>query len=166
VIINNLHVVGVPGQPPEADPVSIVDPNAVLSLPVALEGLKPKTRQIKVSQRYRCVEHFQSDTSGLLSRLKPPAEFPFQQALNIFVPAGTDHTLLILRYSYYARKQPVNERFSVAGSRWQLDAAGHYARPDIFELVVHRRPKPLLTVSLDQDEGERESQWRNDCAAG
>jgi len=39
------------------------------------------------------------------------------------------------------------DRAKITGPRWQLDIAGHYARPDIFELVVHRRAKPLLTES-------------------
>jgi nitrilase len=55
------------------------------------------------------------------------------------------------------------DRAKITGPRWQLDVAGHYARPDIFELIVHRRPKPLLTVSLDQDERERdEAESRDD----
>ncbi len=47
------------------------------------------------------------------------------------------------------------DRSKITGPRWQLDVAGHYARPDIFELIVHRKPKPLLRVAMDENEGDR-----------
>lgn len=30
------------------------------------------------------------------------------------------------------------------GPRWMLDVAGHYARPDIFELIVHREERAMI----------------------
>jgi nitrilase len=36
------------------------------------------------------------------------------------------------------------------GSRWMFDAAGHYARPDVFELIVHRQPHPLIREIEEQ----------------
>jgi hypothetical protein len=30
-----------------------------------------------------------------------------------------------------------------------LDVAGHYARPDIFELIVHRGARPMIKVAED-----------------
>ena len=32
------------------------------------------------------------------------------------------------------------------GPKWMLDVAGHYARPDVFELTVHTEPHPMIAV--------------------
>ena len=43
----------------------------------------------------------------------------------------------------------------LVGPRWQLDGAGHYARPDVFELQYHRRVTPVLQIVVDASgEGE------------
>jgi nitrilase len=34
-----------------------------------------------------------------------------------------------------------------AGPRWMFDAAGHYARPDLFQLTVRRESRPMLAES-------------------
>ncbi len=50
------------------------------------------------------------------------------------------------------------------GSRFQLDVAGHYARPDLFELTVHRNARPMVRV-LDQPTGD-DVTGENDAATG
>ena len=54
-------------------------------------------------------------------------------------PAEKEETIL------YADVSPDD----LVGPRWQLDVAGHYGRPDVFELLVHRRAAPFLTVIDD-----------------
>ena len=42
----------------------------------------------------------------------------------------------------YAEVDPRHLR----GSRWMLDVAGHYARPDVFELIVRREPRRMIAM--------------------
>jgi nitrilase len=49
----------------------------------------------------------------------------------------------------YAEVDPRQMR----GPKWMLDVAGHYARPDVFELIVHREAHPMIRVAEDRDAG-------------
>jgi len=40
----------------------------------------------------------------------------------------------------YAEVDPAQVR----GARWMLDVAGHYGRPDVFQLFVQRQPHPMI----------------------
>jgi nitrilase len=57
-------------------------------------------------------------------------------------PAEEKETIL------YADVQPEQ----LIGPRWQLDTAGHYGRPDIFELRIHRRPAAPIRIVSPADE--------------
>jgi nitrilase len=37
----------------------------------------------------------------------------------------------------------------MGGPKWMLDVAGHYARPDVFELTVHTATRPMITSKMD-----------------
>lgn len=46
----------------------------------------------------------------------------------------------------------------LVGPRWQLDTAGHYARPDVFELRVRREPRPGVVVESIPEGAAADSQ--------
>jgi len=54
------------------------------------------------------------------------------------------------------------------GPKWMLDVAGHYARPDVFELIVHRGAHPMIRVAEDsvlrpaEDKGPRPAKPREE----
>jgi hypothetical protein len=62
MIINDLDIRGPrrPSGPLEADPPLVIDPNAVLSLSVALQGFKSVTRQstkiLKLNSRFQAIQ--------------------------------------------------------------------------------------------------------------
>ena len=58
-------------------------------------------------------------------------------------PAHEEETILLAEV----------DRRRVHGPRYQLDVAGHYARPDVFELRVRRVARPVLHVEEPLDGG-------------
>ena len=54
----------------------------------------------------------------------------------------------------YAEVDPLR----MQGPKWMLDVAGHYARPDVFELIVHTHPHPMVTAQAEAPAGARVDQ--------
>jgi nitrilase len=52
----------------------------------------------------------------------------------------------------YAEIDPAKMR----GPKWMLDVAGHYARPDVFELIVHRDERPVIRSAEQSSSDENE----------
>ena len=49
----------------------------------------------------------------------------------------------------YAEVDPRQMR----GPKWNLDVAGHYARPDVFRLTVSKEDRPVITVTETLGQG-------------
>jgi nitrilase len=89
------------------------------------------------------------DRWGLASRLPPgPWLNPGDSAIvdpDGKLVAGPAHEVETILYADVDRR-------AIAGPRFQLDVAGHYARPDVFELRVRRRRRPVVERVGDDDE--------------
>ena len=48
---------------------------------------------------------------------------------------------------------------AMQGPRFQLDIAGHYGRPDIFQLTVQRQVRPMIEFGKESIEEVEEAEW-------
>ena len=65
MIVNDFNVFSTSLSPPEADPVWVIDPDRVLTDPIASQLLEPEARERQGVQRHRCMQ--------LVHRLTGPA---------------------------------------------------------------------------------------------
>jgi nitrilase len=100
-------------------------------------------RREDIPDRFEYKQKFYSDSRewinvGDSAILNPDGEF-------IAGPARMKEEIL------YAEIDPRQMR----GPKWMLDVAGHYARPDVFELIVHRDAHPMIRVVEEPAPGEK-----------
>jgi hypothetical protein len=94
VIIHDLHIVGIPVVPDEADAVLIVNPNAVLSAPVAREGLEPVAWEgCQITEFLGCIQLLELPLSDPSHPLEPAAEPAREERLSVGVVERPNHFL-------------------------------------------------------------------------
>jgi hypothetical protein len=82
--------------PPQADPVLIVDPNAVLTRPVALQLLKPVIGRLHhIHQSVGTMKHSQFPQGNSRNTGPPPRRQPMKQLLRIGIVERSDHVAIL-----------------------------------------------------------------------
>ena len=87
VIVDDFHVLRPAGRPAEADPVLLIDPDAVLSLSIALERFEPVSRRrAKVLEHFSDVEliEFPLRDRPKISRTTAPSRLGINVIVNLF----------------------------------------------------------------------------------
>jgi hypothetical protein len=97
VIVDNLDVESVPVLPLETDTPLLVDPYAVLSLPIAHQPFKLiRGRNHEVAQVGGGVEVFQLLTRSLLyPSVEPLHKLTAKYRLGVLAPEGSDHPMIL-----------------------------------------------------------------------
>jgi hypothetical protein len=93
VVVRDLDVVGVTTPPSEADPPLVIDPDAVLPLPITAQSFQPVARRdAQVVQAVRSVQHPElPQCHPLHIGSKPPDGVPFEQPLGVSIAEALDH---------------------------------------------------------------------------
>jgi hypothetical protein len=93
VIVNDLHVIGISVLPDEADPILVVDADAVLTLAIAGELPEPVGRRtVKVVDGMRVAEHPQLAQSNRLDVAgQLPRELSIEDPLSFGYGRRPDH---------------------------------------------------------------------------
>jgi hypothetical protein len=91
MIVHYFHVIGVT-VPTEAYAPLVVDPNAVLTGPIASKRFETITRwNAKVIQPHRCINQLQLASRDTLDCTEPANSHIRKQLLGVAVPKASDH---------------------------------------------------------------------------
>jgi hypothetical protein len=98
VVVHDLDVLRFAVLPHEADPILVIDPDAVLPPPITAKGLEVIARKrAQVVESLGRVQLRQLALSDASNVPEPTRRVPLEQRLCISVPEGPDHLLSILR---------------------------------------------------------------------
>jgi hypothetical protein len=97
VVVDDFNLVSVAVSPHEADPILIVDPDAVLAPPVPGERLEVIARErAEVFESLDRVQLRQLPLHDPGNVPKPARRVSLEQRLGVSVPEGPDHLLMVL----------------------------------------------------------------------
>jgi hypothetical protein len=98
VVVHDLDVLRFAVLPHEADPILVIDPDAVLPPPVTAKGLEVIARKrAQVVESLCCMQLRQLALSDPGNVPEPTRRVPLEQRLGVSVPEGPDHSLSLLR---------------------------------------------------------------------
>jgi hypothetical protein len=81
----------------EAHAVLVVDPDAVLSQAISLQGFEGVSRRAKIAKALSCVNLEQLTDCGLLDGLKPPGSDAVEDFLGLGIRKRPNHVYIVYR---------------------------------------------------------------------
>ena len=98
MVVHDLDVLHFAVLPHEADPILVIDPDAMLRSPITAKGLEVIARKrAQVVESLGGVQLRQLALSDPSNVPEPTRRVPLKQRLGVSVPEGPDHLLRVLR---------------------------------------------------------------------
>ena len=98
MVVHDLDVLRFAVLPHEADPILVIDPDAMLRSPITAKGLEVIARKrAQVVESLGGVQLRQLALSDPSNVPEPTRRVPLKQRLGVSVPEGPDHLLRVLR---------------------------------------------------------------------
>ncbi len=110
MIIHDLHVIGAVVLPNKTDPPLIGDPNTVLALAIAFQGLEPVPRQIgEIREGHSLIQAVELSLRLGPKSLKTPYPATFIKGLSVAAAKGPNHeySLSVVHCPYNRQDQEI-----------------------------------------------------------
>jgi hypothetical protein len=105
VVIDNLHIIGIPVAPDKADAPLIIDANTVLPFSLAFERFQVISRgRGEVTKLGGNIQLPELPLCHPLESSKPPDALPRMKLFRISRPEGLDHIESVIRCSLYVKR--------------------------------------------------------------
>jgi hypothetical protein len=105
VVVHDLDLLCIAILPNEADPILIIDPDAVQPSPISRERLQVIARErAQVVESLRRVQLQELSLSDAGNAPKPSRRIALEERFGFSVPEAPDHPSRVLRVSYYVKR--------------------------------------------------------------